>query len=166
MKPPKEVVCFGVIPIVEYKHMRQQIKTQLYVSTSNVPENWFETGNAGYLSPVFSAIKNGIGNGTITAFDIKTGKTKWVHPTEFPTWVSPAVSGGVVYTGHITNIGTPYKFDVFGTPAKTPLLPNGIIMALDKDTGKTLWQFRVGTPIGIGGPSSRKWYVICSNRFT
>ena len=26
-------------------------------------------------------------------------------------------------------------------------------MALDKDTGKTLWQFRVGTPIGIGGPS-------------
>ena len=42
-------------------------------------------------------------------------------PTEFPTWVSPAVSGGVVYTGHITNIGKPYKFDVFGTPVKTPL---------------------------------------------
>ncbi len=128
-------------------------KDTLYVSTSNVPENWFKTGDAGYLSPVFSAIKNGIGNGTITAFDIKTGKTKWIHPTEFPTWVSPAVSGGVVYAGHITNIGKPYKFNAFGTPVKTPLLPNGIVMALDKDTGKTLWQFRVGTPIGIGGPS-------------
>lgn len=128
-------------------------KDTLYVATSNVPENWFKTGNAGYLEPQFNAIKNGIGNGTITAIDIKTGKTKWIHPTEFPTWVSPAVSNGVVFTGQITNIGTPYKFDVFGTPAKTPLLPNGIVMALDKDTGKTLWQFRVGAPIGVGGPS-------------
>jgi outer membrane protein assembly factor BamB len=26
-------------------------------------------------------------------------------------------------------------------------------MALDRDTGKTLWQYNVGAPIGIGGPS-------------
>jgi outer membrane protein assembly factor BamB len=27
------------------------------------------------------------------------------------------------------------------------------MMALDADTGKTLWQFNVGAPIAIGGPS-------------
>lgn len=26
-------------------------------------------------------------------------------------------------------------------------------MALDKNTGRTLWQFNVGAPIGIDGPS-------------
>ena len=75
--------------------------------------------------------------------DLKTGNIKWQHPTEFPTWVSPLVTNGVVFTGHITAIGKPY----------TQLLPSGIIMALDKNTGKTLWQFNVGAPIGIGGPS-------------
>ncbi|MGD0951817.1 MAG: PQQ-binding-like beta-propeller repeat protein [Methanotrichaceae archaeon] len=26
-------------------------------------------------------------------------------------------------------------------------------MALDADTGKELWEFNVGSPVGIGGPS-------------
>jgi outer membrane protein assembly factor BamB len=29
----------------------------------------------------------------------------------------------------------------------------GIIVALDKDTGKKIWEFNVGAPVGIGGPS-------------
>lgn len=125
----------------------------LYASTSSVPENWFVNGNASHLEPAFNATKNGIGNGTITAVDLKTGKIKWVYPTDFPTWVSPLVTNGVVFAGHITEIGKPYKYDVFGTPNKTPLVANGIIMALDKDTGKKLWEFRVGAPVGVGGPS-------------
>jgi alcohol dehydrogenase (cytochrome c) len=125
----------------------------LYVSTSSVPENWFVNGNASHLEPAFNATKNGIGNGTITAVDLKTGKTKWVYPTEFPTWVSPLVTNGIVIAGHITEIGRPYKYDVFGTPYKTPLVANGMIMTLDKETGKKLWEFRVGSPVGVGGPS-------------
>jgi alcohol dehydrogenase (cytochrome c) len=126
----------------------------LYVSTSSVPENWFVNGNASHLEPAFNATKNGIGNGTFTAVDLKTGKTKWVYPTEFPTWVSPLVTNGIVFAGHITEIGKPYKYDVFGTPNKTPLVANGMIMALDKQTGKKLWEFRVGSPVGVGGPSA------------
>jgi hypothetical protein len=34
--------------------------------------------------PASDAIANGLGNGTITAIDIKTGNIKWVYPTEFP----------------------------------------------------------------------------------
>jgi outer membrane protein assembly factor BamB len=106
------------------------------------------------VEPVFNATKSGIGNGTVTAVDLKTGKTKWVYPTGFPTWVSPLVTNGIVFAGHITEIGTPYKYNVFGAAYKTPLVPNAIIMALDKQTGKKLWQFRVGSPVGVGGPSA------------
>lgn len=28
-----------------------------------------------------------------------------------------------------------------------------IIFALDKDTGQKLWEFNIGTPVEIGGPS-------------
>src|SRR5436190_23170154 len=99
----------------------------------------------GHADPVFDAIENGIGNGTITAIDINTGKIKWTYPTEFPTAVSPAVTNGIVFSGHMTATGKPYTFNEFGAPIKTPLNPSGIIMALDKDTGKKIWEFNVGT---------------------
>lgn len=125
----------------------------LYVATSSMGYRFFEQGINGYEVPAIDSIKNGIGNGTITAIDLKTGKIKWTHPTEFPTWVSPLVTNGLVFSGHITAIGKPYTVNVFGAPLESPLIPSGIIMALDKDTGKTLWQFNLGAPIGIGGPS-------------
>ena len=40
-----------------------------------------------------------------------------------------------------------------GGPKDTPLIPSGILMALDAGTGKTLWEFNLGAPVGIGGPS-------------
>ena len=101
--------------------------------------------------PAFNSIANGIGNGTVTAVDIKTGKIKWVYPTEFPTRVSPAVTNGVVFSGQTTGIGKPYRDN--GGRTFSPLNPSGTIFALDKDTGKKLWQFNVGAPIGPGGPS-------------
>jgi hypothetical protein len=52
----------------------------------------------------------------------------------------------IVFAGRITEIGKPYKYDVFGTPYKTPLVANGMIMALDEQT--------VGSPVGVGGPSA------------
>jgi alcohol dehydrogenase (cytochrome c) len=126
-----------------------------YYAVSNMGYNYFQNtqGTSGHLEPVFNAIDNGIGNGTIVAVDIKTGNIKWEHPTEFPTWASPAVTNGVVFSGQITATGKPYKYSDFGAPTETPLLPSGIVMALDKDTGKKLWEFNVGAPIGIGGPS-------------
>lgn len=71
----------------------------------------------------------------------------------FPTWVSPAVTNGVVFSGHITATDKPYSVSDFGAPTETPQIPSGVIMALDKDTGNKLWEFNVGAPIWIGGPS-------------
>jgi alcohol dehydrogenase (cytochrome c) len=126
-----------------------------YYAVSNMGFNYFQDtqGRSGHLEPVFDAIDNGIGNGTIVAVDLQTGKVKWEYPTEFPTWVSPAVTNGVVFSGHITATGKPYSVSDFGAPTETPQIPSGVIMALDKDTGNKLWEFNVGAPIGIGGPS-------------
>jgi outer membrane protein assembly factor BamB len=120
-----------------------------YFAVENMgPVNFFPT----HEDPIFSAKGNGLGNGTVTAVDIKTGKIKWVYPTEFPTWTS-AVTNGLVFSGHTTAIGKPYKFSEFAQPTVTPLNTLGIIFALDKDTGKKLWEFNVGAPMGVGGPS-------------
>lgn len=127
-----------------------------YYAVSNMGYNYFKNeggDTSGHLAPVFDAKENGIGNGTITAVDIKSGEIKWVHPTEFPTWVSPLATNGVVFSGHITATGKPYAYNDFGAPTDTPLIPSGIIIALDKDTGDKLWEYNVGAPIGIGGPS-------------
>jgi alcohol dehydrogenase (cytochrome c) len=111
-------------------------------------------GVAGRSLPDFESMPNGIGNGSIVALDLGTGNIKWEHKTDFPTWVSPLVTNGVVFSGHVTAIGTPYKFDPeFGDPLDTPQIPSGILIALDADTGKLLWEFNVGAPVGIGGPS-------------
>ncbi len=126
-----------------------------YFAISNMGVNYFKdkTGTSGYVKPVFDSINNGLGNGTIAAVDIKTGDIKWKYNTDFPTWVSPLVTNGIVFSGHITDTGKPYETNNFGAPSKTPLIPSGIIMALDTNSGKKLWEFNVGAPIGIGGPS-------------
>jgi outer membrane protein assembly factor BamB len=120
-----------------------------YFAVSNTGYKFFLSPTGGYIVPVFDAIPNG----TITAIDICPEKIKWVYPTEFPTYVSPAVTNGVVFAGHNTATGKPYKYSGFGGPISSPLNPSGIVFALDKDTGKKLWEFNVGAPVGIGGPS-------------
>ena len=70
------------------------------------------------------------------------------------TWVSPLVINGIVFSGHITEFGYPYPVNEFGAATDTPRIPSGIVLALDKDTGERLWEFNVGAPVGIGGPSA------------
>jgi len=126
----------------------------VYAAVSNMGFNFFSgPGTEGYLVPVFDAIENGIGNGSIIALDLKTGNIKWEHKTDFPTWVSPMVTNGIVFSGQCTATGKPYPYSAFGQPTDSPLIPSGILMALDAETGKTLWEFNVGSPVGIGGPS-------------
>ncbi len=82
-----------------------------------------------------------------------TGEVKWRHDVDFPTKTSALVTNDIVFAGHMTPIGTPYEAGTFGNPSSSPLFSSGIIVALDKQTGEPLWEFNVGEPIGIGGPS-------------
>src|SRR5258708_4307075 len=65
--------------------------------------------------------------GYFTALDPLTGKRKWEVPlTDLPSSAGMlATAGGLVFTGKLT----------------------GEVIALDKDTGQTLWQFQTGSSV-------------------
>jgi len=133
-------------------------ENNVYMAVTNQGMNFFSRPGEGHVEPAFEFMTNGIGNGSITALDLKTGKVKWEHKTNFPTWVSPLVTNGVIFSGTITAVGNEetgvtYPFGDYGAPTETPLITLGILRAFDAETGKELWEFNVGAPIGIGGPS-------------
>jgi alcohol dehydrogenase (cytochrome c) len=126
----------------------------VYASVSNTGVIYYlDQGYFGHAAPAFDAMPNGVGNGSIVALDLNTGKIKWEYKTDFPTWCSPLVTNGLVFSGNITATGKPYQYNEFAAATDTPQISSGIIMALDADTGKKLWEFNVGAPLGIGGPS-------------
>ena len=133
-------------------------ENNVYVAVTNQGMNYFSEPGEGHVEPAFDSMTNGIGNGSITALDLKTGKVKWEHKTDFPTWVSPLVTNGVVFSGTITAVGNnetgvTYPFGDYGGPVETPLITSGILRAYDTENGKELWEFNVGAPVSIGGPS-------------
>jgi alcohol dehydrogenase (cytochrome c) len=72
----------------------------LYFAISNNGYNFFINGpNDAFLEPAENATKSGIGNGTITALDTKTGQIKWQTPIDLPTRVSPLVTDGILISG-------------------------------------------------------------------
>ena len=75
----------------------------------------------------FPEIKPGDVMGHLLAMNPITGAKKWEIPlTEFPSSAGMlATGGGLVFTGKLT----------------------GEFIALDEDTGKTLWQFKTGSSI-------------------
>jgi alcohol dehydrogenase (cytochrome c) len=125
----------------------------IYLATTSTTQNFFLKGDSAFAEPVINATKSGFGNGTITSIDVKTGKIIWQTPIDFPTRVSPLVTNGIVISGYYSSPRKPYTANTFGLPIESPILPSGIITALDKNNGKILWQFNVGSAIGIGGPS-------------
>ena len=70
-------------------------------------------------------IKPGDAYGHLVAIDPLTGEKKWEVPlTDFPSSAGMlATGGGLVFTGKLS----------------------GEFIALDEDTGKTLWQFKTGS---------------------
>ncbi len=140
----------------------------VYAAASDTPVRYYSQPpdpTSGKLSeggaiPAYDAIDNGYGNGSVSAVDLKTGAVVWRYPTANPTFVSPLVTNGIVFSGHITDTGKPYPYSDFGGPQSTPLTPSGMILALDADTGRKLWEFNVGGQVGIGGPSIGNGYLL------
>ncbi len=61
--------------------------------------NYFSSSGEGHVKPAFEFMQNGIGNGSISALYLKTGKVKWENKTDFPTWVAPLVTNRVIISG-------------------------------------------------------------------
>jgi alcohol dehydrogenase (cytochrome c) len=121
----------------------------LYITATNRGLNFFTDGISGHKIAAPHTIEQGLRNGTIIAMDLKTGKIKWQYQTEFPPRVSPLVTDGIVFAGYIPFIE---KAKTSATHSiKTT--KSGVILALDKETGRKLWEFDVNAQIGAVGPS-------------
>ncbi len=142
----------------------------VYVAGTSTPVRYYSEQpdflrGSGLLSeggavPEFDAIDNGYGNGTISAVDLKTGKVVWQYKSRNPTFVSPLVTNGLVFSGHVTDTGKPFTYSDFGGPQRTPLIPSGILQAFDAANGNLLWEFNLGGQCGIGGPSIGGGYLL------
>jgi alcohol dehydrogenase (cytochrome c) len=109
----------------------------LYITATTRGLNFFTDGLSGHKEAPKDSIEQGLVNGTIYAIELANGKIKWKVDTEFPPRVSPLVSNGIVFTGFIE----------FGDNQR-----NGIVLALDKDTGQKLWENNVNASISpVGG---------------
>jgi alcohol dehydrogenase (cytochrome c) len=129
----------------------------LYITATNRGVNYFTDidgggreggGVAGHRIAAPHTIEQGLLNGTIAAMDLKTGKVKWQYKTEFPPRVSPLVTNNVLFAGYI-----PFSENIKENSHHVTTTKSGIILALDKQTGKKLWEFNVHAPISPVGPS-------------
>lgn len=146
-------------------HAVDSSNNTLYVSATNRGVNYF-TGNdsdgdsddessgsggggvAGYRIPAPHTMELGLNNGTIFAMDLRTGQIKWQYHTEFPPRVSPLVTDDIVFAGYI-----PFTEKTSTKSNHTTAVKSGVILALDKQTGKKLWEYNVNGEISPVGPS-------------
>jgi hypothetical protein len=49
-------------------------ENNVYVAVTNQGMNYFSRPGEGHVGPAFESMLNGIGNGSVTALDLKTGK--------------------------------------------------------------------------------------------
>ncbi|WP_172602047.1 PQQ-binding-like beta-propeller repeat protein [Candidatus Nitrosocosmicus franklandus] len=109
----------------------------IYLTATNRGLNFFTDGISGHKEAPDDSIEQGLVNGTIYAIELKNGNIKWKIDTEYPPRVSPLISNGVLYTGYIE----------FGNNER-----NGIVLAMDKETGEDLWHYNVNAAISpVGG---------------
>jgi outer membrane protein assembly factor BamB len=121
----------------------------IYLAAVNRGVNYFtDEGQAGHRIAAPHTIELGLKNGTIAALDIRNGNIKWQYPTEYPPRVSPLVSNGIVFAGVI-----PFTENTKANTNHTTITKRGLVLALDKDTGKKLWEFNVNAPLSAVGPS-------------
>jgi alcohol dehydrogenase (cytochrome c) len=109
-----------------------------YIPATNRGLNFFTDGISGHKVAPPHTIEQGLRNGTIFALDLATGNIKWQFDIEFPPRVSPIVTDLILFCGYIP----------FTDKAKS-----GVILALDKESGRKLWEYNTNAPIGPVGPS-------------
>jgi alcohol dehydrogenase (cytochrome c) len=134
-------------------------KDTIYIAATNRGVNYFtDKGVAGHREAAPHTIDLGLRNGTIAAIDLRTGNIKWQYQTQFPPRISPLVTDDIVFAGYIpftekTNAKTKSSIATAKPTSPTKAIKSGVILALDKQTGKRLWEYNVNAPISLVGPS-------------
>jgi outer membrane protein assembly factor BamB len=153
----------------------------LHDSSPTVVEDTVYVGTAGDSSPAASADDDTDRGGSLVALDAGTGETRWSF--EVADWISttPAVVGGRVYfgddTGHVRALDADTGEEVwsYATAGRIPSSPtvangtlyfgaNGMLYALDLETGDPHWTFDLEWPGVKSSPAVADGtvYVGCS----
>jgi alcohol dehydrogenase (cytochrome c) len=121
----------------------------LYITSTNRGLNYFtDEGSAGHRISPPHTMEQGLQNGTIVAMDLRTGKIIWQYKTEFPPRISPLITNDIVFTGYI-----PFSEQMNAKSTHMTTTKSGVVLALNKETGKKLWEFNVDAPISPVGLS-------------
>ena len=139
-------------------------------SNSTPVFEWDESGETGYIytapSLHWTANSSNQGNLSIYKLNAKTGEIVWEYKYDCHT-VS-GVSGGVQSTPLLGKSGTDLEGLVFYSIARTPNAYNGVLVALDTETGEAVWEMSMdnytwSSPTAVYGESGKSYIVICDS---
>ena len=139
-------------------------------SNSTPVFQWDESGETGYIytAPSLHWTANGSSQGNLSVYKLnaKTGEIVWEYKYDCHT-VS-GVSGGVQSTPLLGKAGTDLEGLVFYSIARTPNAYNGVLVALDTETGEVVWEksmdnYTWSSPTAVYGESGKSYIVICDS---
>lgn len=117
-----------------------------------------------YTAPSLHWTKNG-SNGTISVYklDAKTGEIIWKHPFDCKT--VDGISGGVQSTPLLGKPGTPLEGLIIYTIARCPGNWDGKLIALDTETGETVWEKKMNyyswsSPIPVYSDDGNAYIIV------
>ena len=138
-------------------------------SNSTPVFQWDEDGNGYiYTAPSLHWTANSSKTGSISIYKINanTGEIVWEKP--FNVHTVSGVSGGVQSSPLLGKEGTDLEGLILYTVARTPNAHNGVLVAVDTETGETVWEFKMdnytwSSPTAVYTESGKAYVVVCDS---
>jgi len=138
-------------------------------SNSTPVFQWGDDGN-GYIytapSLHWTADSNGSGYMCIYKLNAQTGEIVWEH--RFDCHTVSGVSGGVQSTPLLGQEGTDLEGLILYTVARTPNVGDGVLVALDVNTGETVWEkymdyYSWSSPVAFHTDDGTSYVILCDS---
>lgn len=139
-------------------------------SNSTPVFQWDESGETGYIytAPSLHWTASSASTGPISIYklDAKTGEIIWEKP--FDCHTVSGVSGGVQSSPLLGKAGTDLEGLILYSVARTPNGYDGALVALDTETGETVWEYYMdrytwSSPTAVYTKSGKTYVVICDS---
>lgn len=139
-------------------------------SNSTPAFEWDKNGETGYIytapSLHWTANSSSQGEMSIYKLNAKTGEIVWEY--KYNCHTVSGVSGGVQSTPLLGKAGTDLEGLIFYTIARTPNAYNGVMIALDTQTGEVVWEksmdnYTWSSPAPIYTDSGKAYIILCDS---
>ena len=138
-------------------------------SNSTPVFQWDDDGNGYiYTAPSLHWTADGSGSGYICIYKLnaQTGEIVWEH--RFDVHTVSGVSGGVQSTPLLGPEGTDLEGLILYTVARTPNVGDGVLVALDVNTGETVWEkymdcYSWSSPVAFYTDDGTSYVILCDS---